>query len=697
MTKRFIKRAILVVLTLALFSGSLFAGGKKEEEAPAKEPPAARILASTVADPQGLVGEFPYQFELAEFEKKSGSKLIFRENPKIKDLNARITGNPGLPSVKERLPAEPLVIQPYKEIGVYGGVLDGLSNSTESGTVDLLSIRHVNLMRISDDLQTVVPNVAKGWKWNDDFTELTIFLRKGHKWSDGQPFTAEDVEFWYNDLILRKEIYSKTPSRWVFGGEPMKVKAVDETTVRIKFAVPSPGFSAQLSVDYFQPFQPKHFYERFHIKYNPKANELAAKEGLKSWVDLVNRYYRGTDWKDAPSPLLAGESDRVVPTLESHIVVEETTRGRRLVANPYFHIVDTAGNQLPYINEINEVYVPNKEVRLLKITSGEVDYKAQALFTDDYPVLKENEANGNYTVKMAVGIGGLVFFGFNVNHKDPEMRRILGDLQFRQAMSLALDREEISEIIYLDQGVPQQCTPVDHMTVSFVTEEHLNSFIQYDPDRARILLDEMGLVDTDRDGFRKRLDGSKFVISYFYNNQETPVRLPELVRDYWNDVGVEVKLKEVTVDKNREMGGSNDLDVIGIRVANTTPMYVIANPNYLVPPFGDLFVMGPALEWANWADSDGAKGIEPPGDVKRLYQLVEEFQQSELGSEESNRVGKEITDIHVKNLWKIGVVGDIKTPVVRSNNLGNFGGFEVWTGAYNATYPYRAFQWFLRE
>ncbi|MBM3299620.1 MAG: ABC transporter substrate-binding protein, partial [Deltaproteobacteria bacterium] len=627
--------------------------------------------ASTVANPMGLEGKYPYQFELAEYEEKAGCKMVFSENPDIADLNARITGNPDLPPLEERLPEEPLVIQPYYEIGVYGGVLDGLSNATEAGTVDLLSIRHVNLLRISDDLKTVVPNVAKGWKWNEDFTELTFFLRKGHKWSDGQPFTAEDIEFWYNDLILNKEIYPETPSRWVFGGEPMKVTAVDETTVRFEFAVPTPGFVHRLSVDYFQPFQPKRFFEK------------EMEETGKSLAEVADIYYGGSDWKDVPSPLLKGMSDHVVPTLEAFIVVEDTTKGRRVVANPYFHMVDTAGNQLPYINEINEVYAPEKEVRLLKITSGEVDYKAQALFFEDYSLLKENEARGNYTVDMAADIGGIVWFGFNVNHKDPEMRKIFNGLRFRQAMSLALDREEIAEIVYLGRGVPQQATPVDHMTVSFVTEEHLNSFIEYDPDRANALLDEMGLVDTDGDGFRERLDGSKFVILYVYDTLETPVRVTELVRGYWEDIGVAVKLKEVTADERRAMGSANYLDVIGIRMCNTTPMYVISNPNYLVPPFGDYFVSGPALEWAKWHDTGGAEGIEPPEDVKRLYELVEDFLKHELGSEESNRIGREITDIHVKNLWKIGVVGDIGTPVVHSNNLGNFRPFDVWTGAYD--------------
>jgi len=143
--------------------------------------------ASTLADMKGVKdGKYPQQYELAEFEKLAGCKMTFQGNPDIARLNGKIRGNPSsVPSVANRLPSEPLVYAPYESIGKYGGTLDVLSNATEAGTSDFLSVRHVNLVRFSDDLQTIVPNIAKDWKWNSDFTQLTFYLRKGHKWSDG--------------------------------------------------------------------------------------------------------------------------------------------------------------------------------------------------------------------------------------------------------------------------------------------------------------------------------------------------------------------------------------------------------------------------------------------------------------------------------------------------------------------------------
>ena len=655
--------------------------------------------AVTVADPKSVpAGAFPQQYELAEFEELAGCKLSFSENPGAAELNARIEGNPtDLPPVEERLPDEPLVVAPYEEIGAYGGVLDGLSNATEAGTSDLLSVRHVNLARYSDDLQTIVPNVARAWEWNDDFTELTFHLRKGHKWSDGEPFTAEDVKFWYDDLILNDEIYPETSSRWLFEGEPMKVEVIDKTTVKMTFPVPMPGMLNRFAVDYGQPFQPKHFLSRFHIKYNADANELAQEKGFDNWADLLNNYYGSSDWKDVPSPLIDASDTVVVPTLESHILVKETSEGRKCVANPYFHMVDTAGNQLPYINEISEVYIPDAEVRNLKITNGEVDYKTQAVFIENYSLYKENEANGNYTVDLPVALGQIVFYSFNTTHKDPEMRKIFDDLRFRQAMSLALDRDEVNEIVYLGQGKPMQATPADPRTVTFVTEEHLNAFIEYDPGQANALLDEMGLEDTDGDGFREKLDGSPFVIRIQFSNQGAPVRLQELVKDYWEAVGVKVDLKEVTSDEYREQANNNELDVTVWRNDNISGPTISGTVCRFIPPFGSYFNPGTGFEWANWVKTDGAEGTEPPEDVQKLYELSDEWLKQPLGSEESNRIGAEIVDIHVNNLWKIGVVGNLVSPVMHHNSLGNFPTFTAKSYDYYWSYPYRAQQWYFKE
>ncbi|MEZ4867973.1 MAG: ABC transporter substrate-binding protein [Caldilineaceae bacterium] len=640
---------------------------------------------ATMADRMGVAaGTYARQYELADFQEAAGCELSFSENPNIADLNAQITGNPELSAVADRLPTEPLVVVPYEQIGLYGGSLHALSNATEAGTSDFLSTRHVNFVRYGDDYQTIEPNVAKGWEWNDDFTQLKVFLRAGHKWSDGQPFTAADVVFWLNDLVLNPEVYPETPGFAVFGDGAMQAEALDDTTVLFTFPAPTPGILSFFATTYIQPFQPQHFFD------------AKVAEGM-AFADVAKIFYGNSDWKDVPSPLLSGESDQVLPTLESHILVEETTEGRRLVANPYFFMVDTAGQQLPYIDQQDELYVPDKEVRNLKITNGEVDYKVQSIFIDDFPLYKENEAAGNYTVSLGDGVGELVFYGFNFNHKDEGLREIFNDLRFRQAMSLALNRAEMVELIYLGQATPMQATPADPNTVDFVTDEHKNAFIEYDPDQANALLDEMGLVDTDGDGMRERLDGSNLTIQLQYANQGGSVKQHELAKDYWAAIGINVQIKEVTSDEYREQAASNDLDMISWKYDGTAGSIIVLNTEMMLPPFGEYFNPGNALLWAEWVKSDGASGIEPPAEIMKLYDLVPQFLQYQLGTPESNELGKQIVDIHVNNLIKIGVAGNVKAPVIHHNRIRNFGDYSVVSYDYYRAYPLIPQQWFIQE
>ncbi|MEM7693917.1 MAG: ABC transporter substrate-binding protein [Pseudomonadota bacterium] len=656
---------------------------------------------ATVADMAGLTPDFPQQFELSEFEEKAGCELTFAQNPNLPALNGEILGNDPLPPVAERLPAEPLVVAPYTAIGTYGGTIRGLSNATEAGTSDLLSVRHVNLVRYSDDLKTIVPNVAKSFSVSEDGTSLTFELREGHKWSDGAPFTTEDVRFWYEDIILNADVYEKTPDRWLWGGEPMTVTVEDETTITFTLPRPAPGLLARFAVDYGQPFQPKHVLGRFMEAHNPDFQAALDAAGFETTADAIDWYYGGSDWKDVPQPLLKDEArareldPAVLPTLESHIVVDDTADGRRLVANPYFHMVDTAGNQLPYIDRIDERYVPEKEVRNLAIINGDVTWKQQAIFLEDFPLLKENEANGNYTISFAPTFGENVFYSVNRTHKDPVLRDIFNDVRFSQALSVAMNRDEINEIVYLGQGTPAQGVPAEPKTVDFVTEAQLTAFTQHDPAKANALLDEMGLADSDGDGTRERPDGDPLVLRLVYSNQGAPVQMHELIRDYWDAIGVRLDLREVTSDEYRASGNNNDLDITVWKYDNTAGPTISQDVRSLVPPFGDYFNPGTGFAWAAWTSSDGAEGTEPPQYVKDLYELSDQFIQETPGSDEANALGAQIVDIHVDNLLKIGTVGDILGPFMYHNTLNNVQPLTAKAYDFYWTYPYRPQQWFL--
>jgi peptide/nickel transport system substrate-binding protein len=340
--------------------------------------------------------------------------------------------------------------------------------------------------------------------------------------------------------------------------------------------------------------------------------------------------------------------------------------------------------------------VPDKEVRNLKITNGEVDYKQQAVFIEDFPLYKENEKNGNFTVDLSPGLGQNVFYSFNTTHKDTYMRQMFNDVRFLKAMSLALDREEINEIAYLGQGTPEQALPCDPRTVEFVAPEDLTYFIEYDPETAQQLLDEVGLVDKNGDDLRDRPDGKPFVIRLQFSNQGGPVRQHELAAGYWRDIGVRVDLKEVTSDEYRANASNNLLDVSTWYNDEASAPAISQTTWKFVPPFGSYFNPGTGWEWADWKKSGGKEGVEPPEDVKKLYSLADKFVQQPLGTAESNRIGREVVKIHLQNLWKIGTVGGILSPIVHHNRVGNFIKMTAKTYDYYWAYPYRPQQWYIK-
>ena len=680
------KRLLFTGVSLVALSGTAFAAG---------------CPAITVADMQGVApGKYPQQYELSEFQTLAGCTLEFSDNPAVSELNARIRGNPAeLPPVAERLPEEPLVVAPYDEIGKYGGVFDVLSNATEAGTSDFLSVRHVNLVRFSDDLQTIVPDVAKDWSWNDDFTELTFYLRKGHKWSDGQPFTSADVKYWYDNLALNPDVIAKPKDYVLVGGERMTVETPDETTVVFKLPAPNPGLLAHFASSYAQGFQPKHFLGQFDPKLNPDADKLAQSMGFENGYAVISAYYGNSDWTDTATPMLNSPDKldklpaNVMPSLESHIVVAESTEGRHLVANPFYFMVDTAGHQLPYINEQDEVFINDNEVRILKLVNAEVDYKAQSLQLPDAPLLLENQEKGNYTVDLKPEIT-IPTFAFNVTDEDLEKRKVFGDLRFREAMSVAINRADINEVAFFGLGEPKQYIGFSPAP-SFVDPKWSSYMAQYDPDMANALLDEIGMKDTDGDGYRELPNGDKLVVNLQFSTQGVAGKLVELVGQNWADVGIQTTVKEVTPDEYRSAQSSNQLDVMMWR--KSQPLAIVMGNNELwVPPYENYFGLRNAMLWAEWIDSNGASGVEPPEYAKQLIADINEFQSTQTGTPKSDTLGARLVKNMTENLLFIGTV-QAPAPIYHSNKLKNFPEFKTQSYEYYRTTPYRPDQWFLEE
>jgi len=652
----------------------------------------------TVADMKGVpAGMYPQQYELDEFNRLANCTLIFSANPAIAKLNKQIIGNPKLPPLADRLPAEPLVVAPYDSIGKYGGTFDALSNATESGTSDFMAVRHVNLVRYSDDLETIVPNVAKGWEWNDDFTQLTFFLRKGHKWSDGAPFGAEDVEFWYENLAIDTNVREKPKDYALVGGKPMTVDVIDAQTVRFNLPSPKPGLLSHFANHYAQGFQPKHFLGQWHPAVSPDADAKAQKLGFENGYAAIAAYYGSSDWMDTPTPMLTNSDKLSVlpahtsPTLESHIIIAESTEGRHLVANPYFHMVDTAGKQLPYINEQDELFVGESEVRLLKLVNGEVSFKQQALNLDYAPLLLENQEKGNFTMQLKPEVA-IPTFAFNVTSEDLEKRKVFGNLKFRQAMSVAINRDEINEVIFFGTGTPQQYIGFSP-TPSFVDKEWTQHYAQFDPKLANQLLDEIGMKDVDGDGMRELPNGEPLVLNLQVATQAISIKQVELVGQHWGSVGINNTVKEVTTDEFRSAMSSNQLDVT--MYSKGQPLAVILGISELfIPPYDNYFNQRTAMLWAEYIDSDGASGVKPPAWAYEMIDDISAFQSATPGSAESNRLGQKLVKNLTEHLLFIGTVKSV-SPVYHHNTLKNFPEYKTASYAYYRSYPYRGHQWYF--
>jgi len=564
-----------------------------------------------------------------------------------------------LPPVEERLPEEPFVEEPFEEIGRYGGTLHALATSPNIWN-DIQLVRGptvTSLFEPSKDGEYTVPNIAKGFKWSEDFKTLTIYLRKGLKWSDGYPFTADDILFVINDVYQNKELTPNMPF-WLFRtGEAErefeKAEKVDEYTVNINFPEPYPAFEASLRTarmgQLVTPwaagiYAPKHYLKQWHIKYNPKANGLAKEEGFEQWWQAY-KYH---------AQIAPQQNDLDLPSMGVWVLKEKTSSTKVFERNPYYWKVDTAGNQLPYINKVVCTIV-DPEVYQLKVISGEVDFAMQGLSLGNYPLYKENEEKGDYRVVLIPGINGSeLVLQLNLNDPDLVLRKICQDIRFRRALSVAINRAEINDSLFFGKAVPRQWTWVPDYPGLDYKKEWAETYAQYDPGLANQLLDEMGLTKKDKDGFRLRPDGEPILLMIEYVERGLNGPILELVKEYWEAVGIKVFLK-----------------VEGADLFNTR-MYS-ADHGVYTGAFGEVTSwVGPNMaNWFTWFETEGKEGEEPPEEYKEEAKNWRKWSLTPALGKEKTEIMTKLGDSQAKNLWGIGTVGMAPSLFIVKNNLGN--------------------------
>ena len=585
-----------------------------------------------------------------------------------------------IPPVENRLPDDPVVIQPYRAIGKYGGT----ARITLWDTWQFFNWEHA--LTISADLRNVLPNLAESWSLSEDGRVTTIRLRPGIKWSDGAPLTADDFMFRMNHVWLNREM-NPVADRQIRGAKFVKV---DDLTFRYVFAEPNPMFA-----NYFAQFgshavDPMHFFREYHPAYRDKEelDALVREKGFVTWMAMY-RTLRG--W--------GNEEASKVPTLRAYRVVERTPTKMRLVRNPYYFKIDPVGNQLPYIDEVDAIILlENSELIAFQAATGQLDFAAFTLETQDIPLLKLGEAKGVNKVHIwrRLHISDVAIQP-NYNYDDPKYRALLwgeGERRFVRALSHAIDREQMNEVIYFGRGVPSQVTA--HPSSRWYEPRFAASHGRYDPDYARALLDELGLRDVDGDGLREYADGSTLTITLEFLDFETPKGISmELVRDYWREVGIDLRLKSIERRLQTERAQANRMQMTLWHADKVTDILFPLVPDWFYPHRSG-WEIAMWNHWARFYQTDGELGEEPPELIRNLQNRGDELRTAMTEAHRA-KAARALLEAAAENLWTIGTVGQAPHPVVVSTRLKNVTPTGVWGWDNRWTLAYHPATWYFDD
>jgi peptide/nickel transport system substrate-binding protein len=584
-----------------------------------------------------------------------------KEAPELAELVA--AGK--LPPLEQRTGSEPEVVTPLEGVGTYGGQLRyGLRGSSDHNNI-LRMVGPQGLVRWNPTYTEIVPNVAREVEVSDDGTTFTFHLREGMRWSDGAPFTADDILFNMQDIVLAGAL-APIPPRYMSGGEPVKVEKIDDATVRFTFAAPYGDFLAELASPLGQHpvLYPKHYCSQFLPSYNPKVDELVKAANASDWQNLFL-----AKCGDIEIPARWGNPEK--PTLDPWIVVEPYVGGATrvvLARNPYFWQVDPDGSQLPYVDELVSPIAQDVESLILEAVGGKIDFQIRHLDAPaNRPVLAENREKAGYEFVQASSVGGTnMIINLNLTHKDPELRELFNKKDFRVALSLGMDRQAIIDTALLGVGEPWQQGPFeDHPNFH---EKVSTQYLEFDPDEANRLLDSIGLDRRGPDGTRLLPSGRplRFKIDVIPTLQPEQVDMLELIEQQWAEIGVDMDVNplERTFFYERT-SNSNDHDAaVWGGQASWVPGEI---PQQLVPVHHDSRW---GIPWSLWYKSGGTEGEEPPPSVKERMRLYDEARGT-ADPEKRRELIRQIADIAAEEFEVMGVSKALPTYGIRKTALKN--------------------------
>ncbi|MGC8657918.1 MAG: ABC transporter substrate-binding protein [Desulfomonilaceae bacterium] len=597
---------------------------------------------------------------------KATPAYTFNEAPSM----SKIVKAGALPPVEDRLPPNPEVVTPIEAIGHYGGVW----RCAYTGLSDMVGVRRIlyePLVRWTPNFQ-VAPNLAESWEIDDSGKIYTFHLVKGVKWSDGEPFTADDIIFYFEDILFNKELTHSIPNWLSPDNVPPKVEKIDDFTFRIEFPKPYGIFLQQLACPYGMELvtKPKHYLKQFHKKYADPASleRLMKKHHVSTWVKL---------FQDASNLKYAMFVSSKYPSLCAWITkIPAPSKKFVLERNPYYWKVDPDGNQLPYIEKIVQELVADPKTIVLKAIAGEIDMQGRHLGSMQNTVLLlASQENGKFrlvpkTLSASVGI----LLAPNINHKDPVLKSLFSDSRFRIAISCALNRPEINQIVCRGVGIPRQAAPLPDS--GFYSASYEKIYTDFDPGKANALLDEIGLGFSG-DGKRLRPDGAPLQISL-----DVVAAMPgwvdtaEIVAANLKKVGIDTEIKSETMElfRQRTQNAAHDIALW----PGDGGMECLLDPRWYFPYSSESLN---APKFGAWFQSGGARGEDPPPEIVEQMQTYDQILRT-TSKEKQKELFQKIIEFNEKNLWVIGLVQDPPDYYVVSKKMFNLPKKDIQSWIY---------------
>ncbi|MFZ1426050.1 MAG: ABC transporter substrate-binding protein [Geminicoccaceae bacterium] len=557
------------------------------------------------------------------------------------------------------LPDEPRVLQDIPEIGKPGGQMRSLIGRARDTRIFFV-YGHARVVGYDLDLN-LIPDIVASFEVQEGRI-FTFHLRKGHRWSDGEPFTSEDFRFFWEDVATNPELQATGPEiQLLVDGELPKVEFPDELTVRYSWSKPNPLFlpalAAATSVEIYRP---AHYLKQFHQRYvDPAALEQLIKSTQsRDWVQLYLRKDRQDQFDNPDMPTLQPWMQTTSPPAQRFVAVR----------NPYYYRADAKGQQLPYLDRFILDVVDPKLIPI-KTGSGETDLQARHLFFKDYTFLKQSEARSGLRLLLwPEGRGAHLALFPNLNAKDEIWRQLFRDRRFREALSLGIDRESLSQYIYFGLARPSNNSVIPQSVL--YRPEFGERCTSYDPDAAERLLDEIGLDRRSSKGMRLLPDGRplEFIVETSGEDSEQTDML-ELIRDQWREIGVEIHAKpsDREVLRNRTFSGDS-LMTIGYGIDNGMPTAAMPPRDFAPTSQAD------QPQWPKWGQYYETKGTagEPPAlpEARRLMELFQEWGLT-YDPARQTQIWDEMLDIYTSQCFTLGLIDEVRQPLAVRQKLRN--------------------------